>query len=469
ATRDGQFANPVTSSRPGSDRAPRLFPKGTSYSPNARRDSSIVRTGTTANDNLLEKPSPEPNYQARTDPEDQCNPRPPKRKSAGDGHIAFSSPDFDPHSMSLGLSSTMSFGTSKESSFSQNGPFDVDINSFSLSSVPDSCARVSEETSMMDILLDPVPNGENNASTFLLGTSWGGTTASSDAKVTDSRENDLHRLSELNSRIVRDLKGVNSIAAADIISTLTRCEPGSQTRAVEPLEPKSPIGRVLESSQMFLELLQGLKSDRNSCAESECSYSEFHDENELPHVPSDGQALHDMTTGDSTTHLNDDAVALVQSSSSLASIDMPMTLIILTCYTLLLQTYETIFSRIHECLFSHEKFSRQLIPPVLPGLQIGGFYLNKHSDLQMDILISLSCRMLERIEEALGINVISEPQDPTSNYMSQKGGLPETSSAILELLFKQKGLGYSQSYRGKRIAMVKQTMESIKHMLKQKY
>lgn len=371
----------------------------------------------------------------------------------------------------MGSSTTLSFGTHKEASFPQNGPFNVDITSYSLPSVPESCTKASEAASMMDILLDPASTTESNTSTFVLGTNWGEINASSDAKTPDSREDDLHRLSELNSRIVRDFKGVNSIAVADIISTLSRCEPESQSCGTEPMGPKSPIGRVLESSQTFLELLQGLKPNHYSYAESECSYSEFRDENEPAHLPPDPEAFADMTNRDSTTHMNSDMTAFLQSSSSLTPVDMPMTLIILTCYTMLLQTYETIFSRIHESLFSHEKLSRRFIPPILPGLHIGGFYLNKHQDLQMDILISLSYKMLERIEEALGINVISEPQNPTSNYMSQKRGLLETSyaSAILDVMFKQKGLGHSQNYRGERIAMVKQTMESIRHMFRQKH
>jgi hypothetical protein len=150
---------------------------------------------------------------------------------------------------------------------------------------------------------------------------------------------------------------------------------------------------------------------------------------------------------------------------------MPMTLIILTCYTLLLQTYETIFSRIQEFLCAHEKLSGRLIPPVLPGLHIGGFYLHKHRDLQMEILISISCKMLERIEEVLGINVISEPQDPAPSHMSQRRGLLDTSYAsdLLDVLFKQVDPYNSQNYRGERVAMVKQTMESIRHVFKHKY
>ncbi|GAP90887.2 putative C6 finger domain-containing protein [Rosellinia necatrix] len=445
-----------------------------SYSPNPRTDPPTARAERTPTDNLLQKPSPEPNHQVRTEADDQYRSRPSKRRSVSNGHLAFGSSDFGSPSLRLGPSADMPFGTSKEPSFSQNGPFDMDIGSFSLSSASDPCEQVCGTTPMMDLLLEAVPDEETSVSTFLLGPTWGEPVTPSDTKATDSREDDLHRLSELNSRIVRDFKGVNSIATADIISTLTRCELGSQACAVGPPVPKSPIGRVLESSQLFLELLQGLKPDQNQYAESECSYSEFQDENDFSHLPRltpDGQAFADMTTRDSTTHRHDNVTAMLQSSNCLASVDMPMTLIILTCYTLLLQTYETIFSRIHESLFSRERLSRQLVPPVLPGLHIGGFYLNKHQDLQMDILISLSCRMLERIEEELGINVISESQDHTSDYMSKKRGLLEASyaSAILEVMFKQKGLGHSQSYRGRRIAMVKETMENIRHMFKQKY
>ncbi|KAI0428573.1 hypothetical protein F5Y09DRAFT_312756 [Xylaria sp. FL1042] len=450
--KDGRLPNPTPSPRvqPGHTPLQPLYPKVTK-------------------DNLMQKPSPESDYQGRTEPEDQCNPQPAKRRSVEPGHIAFQSPDFNPHSLSMGSSTTISFGTSREASFPHNGSFNVDIASFSLPSAPEPCTKASEAASMMDMLLEPVSSTESNASTFGFGTNWGDTDVSSETKTPDSREDSLHRLSELNSRIVKDFKGVNSIGVDDIISGLSRCEPENQSGRAEP---KSPIGRVLESSQVFLELLQGLKLEHYSYAESECSYSDFRDESENPHLPPDHPAFRDMDTRDSI-YVSNDMAAIPSSPSSSPPVDMPMTLIILTCYTMLLQTYETIFSRIHESLFSqHEKVPRRLIPPILPGLHIGGFYLSKYQDLQMDILMSLSYKMLERIEEVLGINVVSEPQNPTSDHTPpQKRGLLESScaSAILDVMFKQKGLGHSQNYRGERIAMVKQTMDSIRQMFRQKH
>ncbi|KAI0817247.1 hypothetical protein GGR55DRAFT_673085 [Xylaria sp. FL0064] len=454
ATKDNRLQNPTPSPRVQTGHSPLqpLYPKVTK-------------------DSLPQKPSPESDYQGHAEPGDQGNPQPAKRRSVEPGHIAFGSPDFNPHSLTIGSSTTLSFGTNREPAFHHNGPFNVDIASFSLPSTSEPCPKPSEAASMMDMLLEPVSSTESNASTFGFGTNWGDTDVSSDTKTPDSREDGLHRLSELNSRIVRDFKGVNSIAVDDIIFSLSRCEPDNQSGRAEP---QSPIGRVLESSQIFLEILQGLKPEHYSYAESECSYSDFRDENELSHLPSDHhQTFRDMEARDSTVYVNNDLAAISPPPSGPPPVDMPMTLIILTCYTMLLQTYETIFSRIHECLFSqHEQVPRQLIPPVLPGLHIGGFYLNKHQDLQMDILISLSYKMLERIEEALGINVVSEPRNPTSNYAPpQKRGLLESSgaSAILDVMFRQKGLGHSQNYRGERIAMVKQTMESIRQMFRQKH
>lgn len=69
-------------------------------------------------------------------------------------------------------------------------------------------------------------------------------------------------------------------------------------------------------------------------------------------------------------------------------IDMPTTLTILTCYTWLLQAYDTIFSQIYSALAIRTDItSPSSSPSVLPGLQFGGFDLDEHRDMQIEMPI----------------------------------------------------------------------------------
>jgi hypothetical protein len=141
---------------------------------------------------------------------------------------------------------------------------------------------------------------------------------------------------------------------------------------------------------------------------------------------------------------------------------MPTTLTILTCYTWLLQSYDAIFSRIRASLLSQPKLAPQSIPAILPGLHIGGFDLGDRNDLQIEILIQVSSRMLERIEETLGVNVISQP-----NSASREKGILDTASAsaLLDITFNQKDPGNSKRENRSGV-LVKHTMDDIREILK---
>ncbi|KAI1170861.1 hypothetical protein F4777DRAFT_583474 [Nemania sp. FL0916] len=475
ATREGRSSNVRASSRAQSDHTSLqpLFPNTTSYSQSMSGSSSIARDGRNPENGMQRPPSAESDYQVRAEIQGQGHPRSRKRRLTDGAHMTFGLQDFDDnHSLSLEPPESMSFSTGKGSTFLQNGSPNIDLTSFSLPPIPKSSAKPSDSASIMDVLFEPISSIGSSGIAATLNGNMRDINTSTENKVNTSREDQLHRLSELNSRILRDFKRINSIATADIVSSLTRCETENPTYTTEPPVPNSPIGLVLEGSQVFLELLQGMRSEASTYAESECSYSEFRDDSELPRLSSEEHLFSDLTARDPTAYLDHNVMGITsQQSSSPPPVDMPLTLIILTCYTLLLQTYETIFSKIQESLFAHDKLFGHIIPPILPRLHIGGFYLHKHGDLQMEILITISCKMLERIEEVLGINVISEPQDPALSPISQRRGLLDSScaSALLDVLFKQMGPCTSQGPRPDRFAMVKQTMESIRHVIKQKY
>ena len=269
-----------------------------------------------------------------------------------------------------------------------------------------------------------------------------------------SREDCLNRLSQLSSRLLQEFSKNNSTKLSDVLSFSVVSNPQGSTGL------KNTIGRVLECSQTFLDIIQYLKepsfnnnSDLSSSTGSECSYSEYWDDNDFIPIRNNGH-VYSTSVNDIVPSSEDQARD--QRKPSHGTVDMPTTLTILTCYTWLLQSYDTIFLRIHTSLLSQSKISPQSIPAILPGLHIGGFDLGDRNDLQMEILIQVSSKMLERIEETLGITVVSQ------NRLACKGILDSDSAgALLDIMFKQKEMGEQG-----RVVLVKQTMDSIRELLR---
>jgi hypothetical protein len=283
----------------------------------------------------------------------------------------------------------------------------------------------------------------------------------------------LHCLSNLCSRL---LKTVNDDSNLDSLVDILSYNPHLSGGLSSPL-PKNAIGQVLESSQLFLDILKTLRSlispkqsKPSSPANSECSYSDLWDSGELdPPVttnqntfPDNAMAKALFSSDSSTTHNttpghNRNHPSTASPSASNLPLDIPTTFIILTCYIWLLRTYDTIFRRIYACL----SLEACTIPSIMPGLMIGGFNLCERKELQVDILIQLSTHMLERIEEMLGISAISStPPHGGAN----KGLLDSASSTVLlDLMFLPKSSERPRALR------LKETMNDVREALRRGY
>ena len=291
-------------------------------------------------------------------------------------------------------------------------------------------------------------------------------TAKPGNQMTQSQEDCLTRLSDFSSRMLKDAGRTGSRRLSDILS----CSPFVNARAFnypdqtpKSTHSKNTIGNILESSQTFLDILQSFNMDRSSSADSLCSYSEYSDDDNFAVTKGRLDSSNDVVleSGDINHSSTAEDTAVQRSPSPSVAVDMPTTLTILTCYTCLLQTYELIFSRIYEALTSLRS-----TPAILPGLYIGGFNLDKRIDLQVEVLIQLSWKMLERIEKILGISVISQPPDDKKNSSIQGRGILNMApgSAFLDALFKRKDSGFSKGVNG-RATSVKQTIDKIREIL----
>lgn len=291
-------------------------------------------------------------------------------------------------------------------------------------------------------------------------------------QMTQIQEDCLTRLSDLSSGMLKDIRRTGSKRLSDILSSspflnarASNCS--DQTR--KSTHSKNTIGNILESSQTFLDILQNFNVNRSSSVDSLCSYSEYSDDDDFfATAKSRSDLSNDMVLASSDINHSSNAENTEgqKSPNPAVAVDMPTTLTILTCYTCLLQTYETIFSRILEALISHAETSLPPTLAILPGLYIGGFNLDSHTDLQVEVLIQISWRMLERIEKILGISVISQPLDLPKHSTTRGRGILDmaSASAFLDALFKQKDLGFSKGVNW-RATSVKQTMDKIRKIL----
>ncbi|KAI6354486.1 hypothetical protein MCOR25_008575 [Pyricularia grisea] len=103
---------------------------------------------------------------------------------------------------------------------------------------------------------------------------------------------------------------------------------------------------------------------------------------------------------------------------------LPTTFTIISCYMWLFRGYEAVFAAIHNALVVQNNQARggmqenrtdQLNSKgkkpdlvIFPDIKIGGIDLDCHPHVQIEMLIHVSCQMLQRIEAALGI-------DPTTS------------------------------------------------------
>ncbi|KAI9772776.1 MAG: hypothetical protein M1839_002321 [Geoglossum umbratile] len=299
-------------------------------------------------------------------------------------------------------------------------------------------------------------------------------------KTLDEREQSVQRLLELNSSLLWDLSRISSGKLADTLafSTPSRLKtPNNPNTNDEPLQPHNAIGRIFDSSERFLDILKYFTPPPSSTncfptrSSSVCSYSsDFEDGGEDLQAAGQGNRFQtdDMLDSGlrvSTDVLEDDARVPAESPRP----DIPTTFAILACYTYILKIYGAIFSQIHESLLRPARLSPGAATPnTLPGLQLGGYDLDNHCDLQIEIFIHISFRILGMIHRALGLPAIA-----CGRGYGYEGGSSRTngilggssSAPLLEIVLNQKGTGYV-SGNAAGVADLKETVESIRLLLR---
>lgn len=200
-------------------------------------------------------------------------------------------------------------------------------------------------------------------------------------------------------------------------------EKGSYEDAAPGPAQQPSVGQTLHHCQHFLSILRRLRPssynpDSNEFA-SEWSYST--EEGRLEDTPYAPSSSRQSTQNDTP--------------STVSSIDSPLEvstlLSILSCYTYILQSYESLFTPILDSVTS----STPTVPPTLAGLHLDGFELDGYNSLQLECLLTISLSLLERIDSIL----TGVPGGQTDQHHG--GGLlgNKLFSGLLEALHDQNG------------------------------
>ncbi|KAM0334355.1 hypothetical protein ACHAQA_001381 [Verticillium albo-atrum] len=256
---------------------------------------------------------------------------------------------------------------------------------------------------------------------------------------TPARANAADGTTEAGSHAAKNIIGIlleSSQAFLETIEDLKMFLPPNQEEP-PPCSPSSSDYSYAESSDEADFLSSG------SIAGTQTSLPALlmrNDDNDSTTVPFRGTKTYETST-------NQPAASCRRPQGSFSA---PVTFTIMTCYMWLLQGYEVVFAGIRDSLLlqkqqrqqhdeqrrrrqqrqrqvgqrddqSHKRLRESLSarpsgaadekragPLVLPNIHIGGFSLDGHPPLQIEMLIHVSCQMLQKIEALLGIDSAAE-------------------------------------------------------------
>jgi hypothetical protein len=252
----------------------------------------------------------------------------------------------------------------------------------------------------------------------------------------DLKEEVVRSLAELHSGLLADLNLMRDVSKCPCKHTARVSLTSSQRNADgRTQEYNFLIGRMLNKAETFVSILQNFAPPVPGESSSGLSGSQP----ESDRSDEDRDIINAFTSWHNETIPNrSDMVSFEISTSSKPLVrtsircDVPMMLSILTCYVCLIRIYRTIFSSIYTALVV-AKERKMKLPPLFPGLKLGGFA--PHMNFQVQILVQIGTNFLNKIDDALGL--------PDEHGRVKKGGgiLEQTGSAeIFQAMMKEEAV-----------------------------
>ena len=220
------------------------------------------------------------------------------------------------------------------------------------------------------------------------------------------------------------------------------------------------VGTVINSSATFLALLTSFYP----LTQSTMKRSVF-GTSDGRGSPSEASEFGDFTTdGRGQSHPWNRSVAssACQDDSKPVPADMTTIFALLTCYIRIIHLHSILYSRIYDHLTASPRKGAS-VPPVFPGLQVGGMPLDDFGNFQVKLLLQISTHILGEIEMTLGL--------PDGYRISKKScqslGILETSVSLqfIEMTMRENGrtgLGIETD----RVKSIKDSLASLKRLLK---
>ncbi|MCJ1436575.1 hypothetical protein MMC27_005955 [Xylographa pallens] len=207
------------------------------------------------------------------------------------------------------------------------------------------------------------------------------------------------------------------------------------------------VGSVLKSSTTFLTLLTSFATHATA---SSGSPSHAANSSRSPSASPPTSA----PSGDDSSPI-DPAPPPPSDSASLPPTDMTTVLQLLTCYIRIVHLHGIMYARILEYTQAHA--AATALPPVFPGLAVGGEPLDAFGTLQVVLLLQIAVHVLGEIEAALGL---PEEYRVGRRRGGGRGVLGASVSGGFVRCLMREGV-----WRGKRVEAIREQLGQLKRVL----
>lgn len=211
------------------------------------------------------------------------------------------------------------------------------------------------------------------------------------------------------------------------------------------------IGSVLKSSNTFLTLLISFSApSMNSTSHSSASPSSALDY--------DNPAIVELMQHPSSKR----PAGIPDDSKQPTPIDMTTVLQLLTCHIRILHLHSIMHARILDYMLASLQHTAQhvdSVPPIFPGMQVGGVSLNKFGTFQVKVLMQISMHVLGEIESALGL----PDEDRVGKRKGRGPGIlgASVSQGFVECLMKE------GAWRGNKVECMREQLGNLRKVLKE--
>ena len=146
--------------------------------------------------------------------------------------------------------------------------------------------------------------------------------------------------------------------------------------------------------------------------------------------------------------------------------DMTTILQLLTCYIRIIHLHSIFYTQVHDCLTAPLTHKQQNpLPPIIPGMQVGGLLLDDFPNFQIKLLLQISTHVLGEIEKALGL---PDGYRISKKKSVQSKGILETSVSVqfVEMTMRENVGTGSMGIEKDQIKSIRDKLGSLRVLLK---